>query len=270
MSKLNSGFSALGELDELSYGVSPVHNLDSRIKLLTTFVFIIIVTSFDKYEARQLVPLVLFPVVMVTSGNIPLKSILRRVLIVSPFAVLIGIFNPLFDRVPLYFINGLPISGGWISFLVILIKFVLTVSSSLILVSTTGFYDVCLALSRLRVPVVFVLQLMFLYRYLFILVEEGIRLTRAHSVRSFRKRGMDLKVFGSLVGQLLLRTLDRAQRIYTAMISRGFDGTVKLTRESRIHGRDVLFIITWCGYFTVIRLFDIPGMLEILFSRIFS
>ena len=69
----------------------------------------------------------------------------------------------------------MPVSGGWLSFLSILIKFVLTVSTAFLLIAVTSFPGICEALERLKLPKVFVIQLLFLYRYLFVLLEESPR-----------------------------------------------------------------------------------------------
>jgi len=103
----------------------------------------------------------------------------QKVLLVSPFAILIGVFNPLLDTATITVISGIPISAGVVSFLSILLKFALTVSAALLLIATTSFPGVCHALRRLGLPSPFVSQLLFLYRYIFVLMEEAMRITRA-------------------------------------------------------------------------------------------
>ncbi len=65
------------------------------------------------------------------------------------------------------------------------------------------------------------------------LIDEAKRLVRARALRSFKSRGMGIAVFGQLVGQLLLRTIDRSQRIHQAMLSRGFNGEIRLLGKFR-------------------------------------
>jgi cobalt/nickel transport system permease protein len=69
---------------------------------------------------------------------------------------------------------------------------------------------------------------------------------------------MGIRVFGALVGQLLLRTLDRARRIHLAMLCRGFDGEVRLLRPLKFTGMDLAYTLGWSGLFVLMRLFDIP------------
>src|ERR1700690_1950900 len=164
----------LGYLDTLSYKNTPIHRIDPRIKLIVTLAFIFTVVSFTKYEVSGLVPFLVFPMLILVLGEIPLAFILKKVLVVSPFAVFIGIFNPLLDSSPAFYLFGVPISGGWLSFLSVMIKFTLTISSGLLLIATTSFPGVCYALQRFGMPDVFVSQLMFLYRYIFVFLEETI------------------------------------------------------------------------------------------------
>lgn len=251
----------IGYLDIISSRETTVHRLDPRAKLLTTLAFIVLVVSFSKHTITGLVPFVIYPVVVTALGDLPLGYLLRKVLLAAPFAFFIGVFNPFFDREILMHLGPVAISGGWLSFISIMLRFTLTVSAALILIATTGLNGVCLALEKLGAPRAFVVQLLFLYRYLFVLGDEATRLRRARSLRSFEGRGMGIRVFTSLVGQLLLRTLDRARRIHLAMLCRGFDGEVRLIRPLIFTKRDLAYTLGWSGLFVLMRLYDIPQRL---------
>lgn len=232
----------LGRLDRLSYGESPIHRLDPRTKVVATLLFLITVVSFPIYDVAGLLPFAFFPFLLASLGGIPARFILRKVLLVSPFALCVGIFNPLLDTRTVGVVAGLPVSAGLLSFLSILVKFVLTVSTTLLLIATTSFPGVCHALRRLGCPSLFISQLQFLYRYLFVLAEEAMRIVRARDLRSFGKRGTGAAVFVRLAGILLIRTLDRAERIYRAMLSRGFAGDIPTLRRSRLGAGDLWFV----------------------------
>jgi cobalt/nickel transport system permease protein len=260
----------LGAMDRLSRQDTVVHRLDGRAKVLTTLVFIVTVVSFKRYEVSAMIPFLLFPVVVSGLGNISFSYLARKIAVVAPFAVLIGIFNPILDRHILTTLGPLEISGGWISFASILLRFTLTVSAALTLVAVTGFNNVCAALERLGVPKIFVVQLMFLYRYLFVLIEESLRMIRARSLRMFDGKGAGLRTFGPLVGNLLLRTLDRAQRIHLAMSCRGFTGEVPVLRPLSFGFRDAVFVIGWSAVFIGLRVFNFPRLAGETLTRIFS
>lgn len=251
----------IGRLDRLAELDTPVHRLDPRAKLIVTLGFVVAVVSFNRYAISALLPLLLYPVYLVGAGRLPVGYLLRKLLIATPFVLFVGIFNPVFDRAPLVEIGGVAISAGWISFVSILLRFCLTVSAALALIGVTGFATVCMALGRMGLPRAFSVQLLFLYRYLFVLTEEGLRMTRARSLRSFKGRGMGVAVYGSMLGQLLLRTMDRAQRIHQAMLCRGFDGELRLSRRLAINARDIVFVAGWLGYFALVRSVNLPQLL---------
>ena len=147
------------------------------------------------------------------------------------------------------------------SFFSILIRFTLTVGAALVLVASTGFNAVCLALEKMGAPRVFTVQLLFMYRYLYVLIDEALRMARARSLRSFNGEGMGLKVFGSLMGHLLMRTLDRAQRIHLALYCRGFDGEIRLMRPLKAGWAEIIYVTTWSAFFVLMRLYDVPQIM---------
>ncbi|MDD5173665.1 MAG: cobalt ECF transporter T component CbiQ [Candidatus Omnitrophica bacterium] len=266
----NHGYFDVGYMDTLAAGDSPLHRIDPRVKLITTVVFIATVVSFNKYTVTGLIPFFSFPIILIILGGIPSGYILKKVLLISPFAILVGIFNPVFDRSVVYHIGSIGISGGWVSFISILLRFALTVTSALVLVALTGFNSVCLALEKFGVPKPFIVQLLFLYRYMFVLAEELGHMIRARAVRSFSGRAIHFKAFASIIGHLLLRTLDRAERVYRAMCCRGFDGRIRIMRSLRIGFKDVIFAVTWIMLFVSFRFWNIPVKLGELVTRIFT
>jgi len=253
-------------MDLLASGNSLLHRLDPGAKVITTFVFIVLVVSFDKYTISALIPFFIYPVVLVSLGNLPLGYILKKLLVVSPFAILIGIFNPWMDQRILFNIGSIGVYGGWVSFFSILLRFTLTVTAALILVSLTGFNAVCASLTRFGVPRLFATQLLLFYRYIFVLTDEAERMARAESLRSFNSGALRLKTFISLSGHLLLRTLNRAERIYCAMQCRGFDGYVHTIDSRRIGYQEVTFVLGWSFLFIFLKYYNIPLMLGKIFT----
>jgi len=247
----------IGFLDRLSYQNTFVHRLDPRAKLIATLLFLITVVSFPKYEIVALFPFFLYPVLLMTLGDIPLLVIVKKVLLVSPFAIFVGIFNPLLDPGQAALLPEVTISAGWLSFLSIMIKFILTVSAALLLVATTSFPGVCHALRRLGVPSLFISQLLFLYRYIFVLMEETMRIVRARDMRSYGRRGKGISVFVRLAGIIFLRTLERAERVYFSMLSRGFHGDMPTLKHFRFALRDLGFAVSVIAFFLIFRFYPV-------------
>ncbi|WP_028317590.1 cobalt ECF transporter T component CbiQ [Desulfobulbus elongatus] len=261
MAAVDSAFLDLHRLDHLAGRDSVVHRLDPRVKVLITLTFLICVVSFDKYAIAGMLPFAFFLTLVLGLGGIPAGFVLKKLILVAPLALLVGLFNPVYDQQPLMQLGTLTIAGGWLSLLSLLLRFCLTVGAVLALIATTGFNAVCMALEQLGMPRVFAVQLLLLHRYLFVLVEEGRRMDRARRLRSFQGRGLEMRTLGPLLGSLLLRTLDRAQRIHLAMRCRGFDGTIRTCRPSRLTGRDLLVLALCGGALLVLRAVDGPLLL---------
>ena len=267
MNNIGKNYFDVGYMDTLASGNSPLHLLDPRAKLITTLLFIIAVVSFGKYTVLELVPFFVYPLYLISAGGLPVGYLLKKVFLISPFAILIGIFNPIIDREIIWHIGTLGVSAGWVSFFSVLLRFILTVTAALTLIALTGFNSVCEALLKFRVPKPFVTQLLFFYRYLFILTDEAHRMDRARSLRSFHSGAMKYQTFISIIGHLLLRTLGRAERIYLSMCCRGFDGRFRMAKSIKSGGREFVFVVTWLILFIVFRVFNIPLKLGELVTR---
>ncbi len=267
MTRGHSLGTSVAHLDEYASEETPIGRIDPRAKLITTIAFLVAVASFGRYQVLSLVPLALYPIALIALGDVPPGSLLWRLVLVSPFALLIGAFNPLLDHTPLGTLGPFHVTGGWASFASIMLRFVLSVSAALLLVATTGFDAVCAALARLGVPRILVVQLLFMHRYLFVLVEEVSRTSRAFALRSPDGSRPSMRVAGTLLGQILLRTLARAQRVHSAMICRGFDGEVRLRRELRWRAADTAFVACWSAYFLLARSHDLTRLLGSAIAR---
>ena len=253
-------FLELATLDALSGGSTVIHRLDPRAKIITVAAFIVGVASFGRYDLSALLPFALFPAVLITLSDTPVRYILKRLLAALPFVLFVGILNPVLDRAPVLLLGGLPLAGGWVSFASILLRFALTVGAALALMATTRFEDLCLALERLGLPRVFTLQLAFLYRYAFVLFAEGQRMLRAFRLRA-NGRKVTLGIFASMAAQLLLRTWDRAQRIQRAMLARGFTGQFRPAAPRAWGLPETLFTLGWLACFATLRWVDLPRLL---------
>jgi cobalt/nickel transport system permease protein len=248
-------------MDELARLNAPAQRLDARAKALATLAFIGIVVSFPRYEVSALTPFFLYPVFLMALGRIPAGYLARKILLAAPLAICIGLFNPLFDRQPVAAIGSLAISGGWLSFSSILLRFILTVGAALALVACTGMDRLGAGLAQLGFPRVFGVQLLLLYRYLFVIAVEGVRLRRGLELRCAAPGRLGLRVYGSLTGHLLLRSLDRADRIHRAMTARGFAGEMRLLDRARFRWADGVFLVGWISFFIVARTWNLADAL---------
>lgn len=270
MAKIESAFFDLSYLDTLATGRTAIHRLDPRIKVLIAALFVVCVVSFDKYAIASMFPFALFLTIIMVLGQVPVSFIMKKLALTAPFAIMIGIFNPLLDQQILLHLGPVAVSGGWLSFLSILLRFGLTVTAMLVLIATTGFNSVCMALEKLGMPTIFAVQLLMLYRYIFVLIVEGQRMYRARAIRSFHKGRMDMRTFSYLIGQLLLRTIDRGQRIHQAMLCRGFDGIIRIRQTLRFTLRDLLVLCVSGMLLFALRRYDIANLIGQFFMEILS
>ncbi len=257
-------------LDNLANSDSPIHRLDPRAKVLTTLVFIVAVVSFGRYELSALLPFFVFPAAVIGIADLPAGYIARKVALLCPFALMVAIFNPLFDRAVMLRLGPVGISGGWISCASILLRASLTVGAAIILLAVTGFPAICRALERLGMPPAFAVQLLFLYRYIFVLTEEGGRAARARELRSCGRKGLGMRVYGALLGSLLIRTWQRAERIHMAMLARGFTGAFHTRHTFRFGTRETVFLFGWSALFIFLRFQNLPQLLGTLLTGIVS
>lgn len=261
MSGIDGLLREVRSLDATASQSTWLSRIDPRATILVTMAFILTVVSFHRYAVAALLPLALFPVVLARLGDIDLARVGRKVLLAMPFALMVGLFNPLFDPAPRLELFGLTVSGGWLSLASILIRAVLTVAAALILIACLGMHRLCAALDRLGVPRVLTTQLLFMHRYIVVLGGELGRMNLARELRSDTVSALPLAVYGPMLGHLLLRTLDRAQRIHQAMLSRGYDGEISVGQKLVWHWRDTAFLAACLGILAWLRASDPAALL---------
>lgn len=251
----------LRHLDLLAAKDSAIHRLDPRIKLLAAFSFILAVVSFDRYALSGLVPFFVLLLAVSSVAGLPSGLLARKALLVLPFAALIGAANPLLDQTVLLQLGTVKIGGGWFSFASIIMRALLSAAAAIILVAVTGVPAIGEGLGRLGMPQALVVQLLFMYRYLFVLAEEAAHATRARTLRSFGRRGMGPGPFAAMAAHLLLRSWERAERIHCAMVARGFAGQFRSNLRGRIGLEELAALLLFAGGCLLLRLVNLPQLL---------
>jgi cobalt/nickel transport system permease protein len=249
-------WTAVGRMDELSGMDTPLHRLDARAKAVVTLAFIGVVMSFGRYEVSALTPFVAYPLGLVAVGRLPFGYLARKAVLAAPFALAAGMFNPLLDRHPAAAIGPFAVAGGWLSFASLVLRFALTVGAALALVACTGMHRLCTGLEQMGMPRALATQLLLLYRYLFVVTADGGRMMRSVELRRPGAKPC-LRVYGPLVGHLLLRSMDRAHRVYRAMVARGFDGEVRAGPRPAWGWPATTFVAGWALYFAVGRAWNL-------------
>lgn len=266
MASLASSLLDLRDLDRLAQGATPLHRLDPRAKVLATAAFLVTLSSYGRLEVSGLLPLAAFPMALLVAGRIPLPLVLRKTLLALPFLLLLGIWLPLLDGSAGLELGGRTLNTGWLALASLLVRGLLAVTVATLLVAVTGFGEVCAALARLGLPEVFIQQLLFLHRYLFVVGDETQRSLLARDLRA-HGQGMGWREFPSFTGHLLLRSWERAERVHSALLARGFRGTFP-TRPHPTAGLKAWgFAAGWAAFFLLCRLVPLPRLLGELLLR---
>ena len=244
-------------LDELSKRDNIINNIHPLVKLIVTLVYIGILASFDRYEVSALIPFIMYPAAVMIICEIPVGKIIKRVLTLEPFIIVAGILNPLLDKNTIY-IGNIAMSSGWLTLISLIIKSTLMVSAGFLLIATTGIDDIAGAMSLVKIPSIFVLLFLLTYRYIFVLMDEAERLLKGYSLRAPGQRGVKIKVWGSMIGQLLIRSFNRAQIIYQSMVLKGYNGRYNISGVKGFGYAEGIYLLLWILLFMVSRLINIP------------
>jgi cobalt/nickel transport system permease protein len=233
---------------------SLIHRQDPRVKLVITLAVIVAVTALPRGAWISYLLCLLYVAVVAGLSHVRPSLILKRSLVAIPFALAALTLVFTIDGTPLASLTlghwSLSLTReGMVAFVSILIKAWLSVLAATLLVTTTTFPSLAAATRWLRVPKVIVSVVSFMYRYIFVIADEALRLFRAREARSANPRGKPTgsirwraTVLGGMIGSLFIRSYERSERIYAAMLSRGFDGEVRTLRTQELGPVDVLTI----------------------------
>jgi len=269
MADISGRLRELDALERLAGGRTAVHRLHPGAKLLAALVYLVTVVSFSRFALGRLIPFFFYPFVLAAAAEAPWPPILRRIAPVLPFAALAGLSNLLFDTAPAAYLGGVAVSRGALSCLVILARTFLTVSAVLLLAATTPFTDLTDELRRVRLPEALVLLFGMLYRYVGALLDQALAMYTAYRLRHPRGRGVELRDMGPFAGQLLLRSFDRAERVYAAMRCRGYGRPAAAREGRRWTGRDYLFVLLVAAPCAALRIWNVGALWARLAGRFF-
>ena len=267
MDKLTNAQSELREMDALAAQDSPVHRLHPLCKLLVTICYIATVVSFPKYDFSGLVVMALYPVLLFQAAGIPVGTCFYKLRVVLPLVCAVGIVNPFLDRMPLLRLGSLTVTGGMVSMVTLMEKGIFSLMASFLLIATTPMDSLCAALRRLHVPSVLTTLLLLTYRYIGLMLEEVAVMTEAYKLRAPGQKGIHISAWGSFLGQLLLRSMDRAQELYDSMRLRGFRGEFHYAQVPQCRFPGVVYMVACVGLFLFARMVNVPNLLGSLFVR---
>jgi cobalt/nickel transport system permease protein len=235
-------------IDRYSDLDSLIHRLDPRTKFITSLAFIVAVVLTPVSNWRVFAFYFCLIAALLIISKLPPLYVLKRSLVVFPFVLLVAIFIPFFKSGEVagsYNIWLWQVSVTYDGLLIlanVVVKAWLSILSLILLSAATKFTELLKGLRQLGVPKVIVLILSFMYRYVFVLVDEVMRMRRARDSRNFGgSRLHQLRTIGNMIGTLFIRSYERGERIYAAMLSRGFDSNVRSLRQLSFKRVDACF-----------------------------
>jgi cobalt/nickel transport system permease protein len=223
------------------HGHSRVHALPPQCKLVAqlAFVFAVVATPREAFWAFGLYLAVLFAAAAI--AEVPVGYLLRRLTIELPF-VAFAFFLPIVGQGERIDVLGLSLSveglwGAWN----ILVKATLGVLASSLLAATTTMAEFLLGFDRLRMPRAFTSIASFMVRYMDVIAEDVRRMRIARQSRGYEGRWIwQARAIGQTAGALFIRSYERGERVYLAMLSRGYAGAMPDLGERRADRGDWL------------------------------
>lgn len=243
---------------------SCLHQLDARVKLQLLIIFLLTAALLPQGAWAAFILLAAILTAAMLSAHVPIQTLVKRVLVIEvPFVLVL---------LPLLFRSGgqalisfrfaertLSITqAGSSAFFSILVKTGLSIQAAVLFNAVTQPQEALAGLRALGYPRLLSAVLNLMWRYVNVITNEALRMLTARTVRSGRDQNARKKgggsilwrahVAGSMAGSLFLRSLARSERIYQAMLSRGYDGEVRLAEMTPLgSGQKWLLAATAAG-----------------------
>ncbi len=232
----------LPEIDKFAHLKSPFHSWDPRVKIISISILILSIVLLQ--DLRIVVLGLSLAIILVFLSKIPFSFVFVHLRWVLFFVLaLFAVISLTVPGSPLMKLSFLTISqeGLELSLLISL----RAISAALLIfpmIGTTRFNLTLKALQKIKIPDKLIQLLMFTYRYIFLFLDEGKRIFIGANSRGWvRKTNLSsLKTIGSLVGMLLVHSFERTEHIRDAMISRGYNGRLKILDEFTLRPKDFI------------------------------
>lgn len=237
-------------IDEHSSIDSPLNRLDPRVKVVGFLGLAACIALTDRQSFPAYFLYGILVVSLAAASRIPLGHILKRSLIITPFILMTAAFIPFMHGGDAVFRIGPADAGisvsraGLMMFAGLAAKSFLSIVSIIILTAGTPFASLLKALQDLRVPVIVIMVMSFMYRYIFIIEDEFMKMKQARESRIAGPSGrLRFKSLANMVGVLFIRAYERSEAVYMAMCSRGFTGEIiGNAGRFRLQYRDLAFL----------------------------
>ncbi len=241
----------LTAFEELAESNFPLNRVSPVVKIIIAAIFIVLTISVKKYDIFHALLLTSFTCFLVAIAPVKVTSILKMLLYLSPFVLMLVIFNPVYDKSVIR-IAGYQVYGGYVSAFTTVLKFINTATVSVLIVSSTKFIHIASSLRFLRMPKFLIIQFMVMYRFIFIFLYDIIQ-----SIQAINSRGLQSTTFSwhnmkAIVSAFFVKSVLRGEEVYNAMLSRGFD-IRNFKFDNKINISDIFFCLCSLLYVFIVR-----------------
>jgi cobalt/nickel transport system permease protein len=224
---------------------SPIHRLDPRAKIvgLAGITVVAVSTPLRAWPAFAACAVAL--AVVAAAARVTPATVWSRLRVILPLVVLVAAFVPFVRGGPAVQVGPLALSeAGLATFALVTAKAAIGAAGAVLLGATTSFPDILHGLERLRAPRLLTVIAGFMYRYVFVIADEARRMRSALAARAYRPRHLgQVAALGRMVTALFLRSYERGERVYVAMLARGYSGTMPRLSVLSFGRADTVFLV---------------------------
>jgi cobalt/nickel transport system permease protein len=224
---------------------SPIHRLDPRAKIVGLAGITVIGVSTPLHAWPAFVACALALAAIAAIARIGPAVVWPRVRVILPLVVFVAAFVPFVRGGPALEVGPLSLSeAGLATFALVTAKATIGAIGAVLLGATTSFPDILHGLERLRMPRLLTVIAGFMYRYVFVIADEARRMRSALAARAYRPRHLgQVAALGRMVTGLFLRSYERGERVYLAMVARGYAGTMPRFAVLAFRRADAAFLV---------------------------
>ena len=237
--------------DDLASQDSPIHNLEGRIKLISTI--FIIVTCVVSNEIFMPIILEVFLLIILKIAKLSYKDSFKRLLMLLPFGGAVIIFQPFIQPGNVIWsyswLNITDVGLNWA--ILLLVRLIVTLTAVIIYSSTTPLQEMASSFRKLKMPRDLAMILSIMVRFLFLFVDELAAIRKSQKSRNFNIHSKNVpykwrvKQVGYTVGMMFLKAYAQGERVHKSMISRGFSDTSEMFNEKKSPEKsDYMFLIS--------------------------
>lgn len=262
MNRIEEAIYDLHFMDNKSNDNCPLNNIHPLVKLATTILYVLLLMGIDKYNLNITLAMGIYLIMLSIIFDLSIKKCFKKLKILFIMLIIMGIANPILDRSVLMYIGFIPVTSGMVSMATLVLKGFFALISSYFLAVSTSMEKICYALKLIHIPDILVTIFILIYRYIIVLLKEAERIWTAYQMRAPKQKGVHFAAWGSMIGSLMIRSIDKAHIVYESMELRGFSLETLYLEKQRLDKKSICFLIIGIVVILFIRfvpIFELMG-----------